>query len=550
MDLFLLAWAIFFGAFVRFAPALDSPFPINDGGLFYAMVGDLVAADYSLPFYSTYNAAHIPFAYPPLPFYLTALLSKGLGIPLLVLMRWLPPFVTALTIPAFYLLARAVLKSRLQASLASVAFAMLPSAFDLFIVGGGLTRSFGALFSLLTLFCVYRLFSGRERKYLFYTILCASLLVYSHPEVTFHTVWIVALLWLFLGRDRQSLGYSMIVAIGVLLCTAPWWGVVLWRHGFEPFRSIMQSGWHQWLFWTPLLRLDFSGERFLGIITVLGVVGFLAALLRRNFLLVAWLLLPFLTEPRNPYFSAAVPLSMLAAIGFDEVVLPGLRALEGKIVSAPSRGVGQVSNLPSARWRLWKAALRYPSGETGFPLDTRSGKLLLTFFLIYTLINAFAFAAPLAGLRVTDEELAAVEWVNANTPANARFALLTYGDPFNTPIQEWFPALTGRINLAVVQGYEWLPGRQFYTRRDDFPLLMRCLFLDVECLEDWGESRQRDFDYVYVSQSLVGKAGASDQDVILGNSLIQSMQSSPDYRLVYASERIKIFRRLTAPKVP
>lgn len=526
MDLFLLMWAILFGAFVRFSPALDSPFPINDGGLFYGMVGDLIAADYGLPLYTSYNAAYIPFAYPPLPFYLTALLSKELGIPLLVLMRWLPPFITTLTIPAFYLLARAVLKSRLQASLASVAFTMLPSAFDLFIVGGGLTRSFGALFSLLTLLCVYRLFSGRERKYLVYTILSASLLVYSHPEVTFHTVWIVALLWLFLGRDRQSLGYSLIVAIGVLLCTAPWWGIVLRRHGFEPFRSIMQSGWHQWLFWTPLLRLDFGGERFLGIITVLGVLGFLAALLRRNFLLVAWVLLPFLTEPRNPCFSAAISLSMLAAIGFDEVVLPGLRALEEKIHGLP---------VP---------------GKADFPLETRSGKLLLTFFLVYTLINAFAFSAPLAGLRVTDDELTAIEWVNANTPVNARFAMLTYGDPFNTPIQEWFPALTGRVNLAVVQGYEWLPGRQFYTRRDDFPLLMRCLFLDVKCLENWAESRQRDFDYVYISQSLVGNVGASDPDVILGNSFIQSMQASPDYRPVYVSERIKIFRRLTAQRVP
>ncbi|MBC7251439.1 MAG: hypothetical protein H5T62_14295 [Anaerolineae bacterium] len=141
MDLFLLAWAILFGALVRFAPALDSPFPINDGGLFYAMMGDLIAADYNFPLYTTYNAAHIPFAYPPLPFYLTALLSQWLGIPLLSLIRWLPPLVTTLTIPAFYLLARAILKSRLQASLASVAFAMLPRAFDLFIVGGGLTRT-------------------------------------------------------------------------------------------------------------------------------------------------------------------------------------------------------------------------------------------------------------------------------------------------------------------------------------------------------------------------------------------------------------------------
>jgi hypothetical protein len=66
--------------------------------------------------------------------------------------------------------------------------------------------------------------------------------------------------------------------------------------------------------------------------------------------------------------------------------------------------------------------------------------------------------------------------------------------------------------------------------------------LDVECLENWAESRQRDFDYVYVSQSLVGEAGTDDPNVILGNSFIQSMQVSPDYQLVYASERIKIFQ--------
>ncbi len=524
----LLFWAILFGAFVRLMPVLGAGFPINDGGLFYTMTQDILRGEYALPLYTTYNGAGIPFAYPPLAFYLAAFLVKTFGLPLIEVIRFLPPLVAVATIPAFYLLSREVLKSRLRASLATVAFAMLPPSFDLIILGGGLTRSFGALFCLLTLWSVYRLYTRRERRDLITSALFAALLIWSHPESSFHTAFLAALFWLFWGRDAKSLLHSLAVAAAAIVLTIPWWLTVLLRHGTTPFLSILQSGWHNWFFWGPLLTFDFPNERYLSLIAVLGVIGLLTQLIRREFFLPAWLVTPFAVEPRNPYFFAIVPLAMLAAIGLDAVVLPGVRALERRLVEAPPEKDG---------------AARY--------LTTSGGRVILAYFLLYSLLNAFAYAAPFARFVVTDEERQALQWVTENTRGGSRFLLITYGNQFNTPVQEWFPALTQRINLATVQGYEWLPDRVFYRRRSDFPLLMRCIFEDNRCVEDWAEQRGYEFEYVYIYQGIPATIYAQEEDVPLGNALARSLADAPDYSLEYQSEHILIFRHhRKGPNIP
>ena len=520
LESFLLFWAITFGALVRFAPVIGTSFPLNDGGLFYTMVQDLINARFSIPFYTTYNLAHIPFAYPPIPFYITALLSWGFNIPLMQLMRWLPALITTLTIPAFYLLAHVVLRSRLKAGLATVGFGMVPRAFDLFVQGGGLTRSFGALFSILTIYNVYQLYAERKKKYIFNTVVVASLLVCSHPELTFHTFFIVALLWLFLGRRRQSTIDTIFITLGVIFLTSPWWLTVLIRHGFSPFQSIMQSGWHHLLFWTPFLTLNFANERFLGIITIFGILGFIACLVRKEYLLVSWLVVPFLIEPRNPYFSAIIPLTMLMSIGIDDVARPALSALKIK-----NRDL----------------TLSNDNTSGNMYINCTGGILLLTFFLVYTLINAFAFSLQMTGLSVNLDENSAMEWIVANTAERSSFLLLTYGDPFNTPVQEWFPAVTHRVSLTTVQGYEWLPGKQFYQRRDEFNVLMRCLFDDVNCVEKWANEQGYAYDFVYIDQGIIGESPSNGTTPVLGRLLVKSMDSSPCYDLIYVTELIKIY---------
>ena len=67
--------SVLFGAWVRFLPTLETDTPINDGGMFYVMIADLRANHILLPAFTSYNHLSIPFAYPPLSFYVAGLIS-------------------------------------------------------------------------------------------------------------------------------------------------------------------------------------------------------------------------------------------------------------------------------------------------------------------------------------------------------------------------------------------------------------------------------------------------------------------------------------------
>ncbi len=192
------------GLVIRVAAPLQAGFPLNDGGLFYDMIVDLQAAHYALPMYATYNSAIIPFAYPPLAFYLTGLLADILHISPLDLVRLLPALISGLTIPAFYLLAREITDSKLQIVFGVFAFALIPRDFAWLIMGGGITRSFGMLFAILTMVFAYRFYNGHATRHLLASILLGALTVATHPEATVHTA-ITALVF-YLWKDRSLKG--------------------------------------------------------------------------------------------------------------------------------------------------------------------------------------------------------------------------------------------------------------------------------------------------------------------------------------------------------
>src|SRR5687768_5017216 len=86
----LLLAALVFGTWLRLNPALMAGFPMNDGGMFYTMIQDLRVNHYLLPLHTTYNNLNIPFAYPPLPFYVAGFISDIFRISLLQVLLWLP----------------------------------------------------------------------------------------------------------------------------------------------------------------------------------------------------------------------------------------------------------------------------------------------------------------------------------------------------------------------------------------------------------------------------------------------------------------------------
>ena len=131
------------------------------------MAREIQAAHFALPLTTSYNLAGLPFAYPPLALYLAAFLDQLGPWTLLDLLRWLPLILNLLAIPAVYWLARLLLDNNRDADFAIIAFVLLPESFRWFIMGGGLTRSTGFLFAILTLCELVLLFRNGGWRHVF-----------------------------------------------------------------------------------------------------------------------------------------------------------------------------------------------------------------------------------------------------------------------------------------------------------------------------------------------------------------------------------------------
>lgn len=503
------------GLAIRIALPLQAAFPLNDGGLFYAMIVDLQEARYVLPLYATYNGAAIPFAYPPLAFYLTGRLADLLLIPVLDLVRILPAIISALTIPAFYFLAREITSSKVQIALAVFAFAVLPRDFAWLVMGGGITRSFGLLFAILTMKSAYHFYSGHKTRHLLNCILFGALTVATHPEATVHTA-ITALVF-YLWKDRSWKGFllSLVIAIGTLAMTAPWWGLVVSHHGLDPFLAAMNASGQDSI--NPLIglfiffRFLFTDEPFLSFLAVLGLIGLFASLTRKQSLLPAWMFILHLIEPRGGPLYMMIPLALLIGYALESVVLPALRPK------------GDNPSPDNARQAL-EGMLR---GKTS--------RYFLLFLFAYSTMAAYS-----TNLKIKEElslqpaDLDVFAWVKENTPENSEFLLVTGQLPLRDAWSEWFPVLTERHSQATVFGYEWVNDGQFGERVEAYKNLQACAHEDTTCLDKWKQEPNGTFSYVY----LWNRTDPTRFPLTL------HIQQDPNYRLVFENKQSMIFERV------
>ena len=515
--LFLLLF-VFLGGWLRFAPTVLAGEVINDGGMFYSMVQDLRNSQYILPEMVTYNGLDLPFAYPPLSFYVTALLSDLFRLPLIELFRWLPALVSTLSIPVFYLLSKEMLQSSAPAVLATAAFAFLPRTYTWFVMGGGISRAMGQFFLLLTIWSAYRLFSNGGIKNLILTTIFGALVSLSHPGLWLHTVVLCVFLWLIL--DWKAFKRALTVAFGVTLIAAPWWLTVVLRYGFGPFLSASQTGGASALSWLSLVIPSFAEEQFLTLFTIFGLIGLVIQLIRRQYLLPLFLLIPFLVDPRSASSIAVLPLAMLAGIGLNDHILPGIAAI------LPPRDGSEDVTPKSADWSELFIA-HFPVRGT------------LSYILIIALISAYAYDQPLARTVVPDSSKEALTWIRVNTPPESSFLLLTgINDPFADPVQEWFPVLAEQTSITTVQGREWSLGRDFLSYLDSVRDLQRCLDADLSCVENWAENQNVSYNYLYIMNTPVS---TNDNGFRSHTLLTYSLMNSADYEIVYESLEVVIF---------
>jgi hypothetical protein len=503
----LLILAVAVGVFLRFNPTLLAGFAVNDGGMFAVMVDDLRANKFILPRFTTYNQLYIPYAYPPLGFYLGALASLLFGLDSTQVVRWVPAFFASLSVPAFYLLALRLLKNKFHAAVSTLLFALMPRALSWFVMGGGLTRSPGQFFMLLTLAVVIRLYEENRRSDIFLAGFLGGLAVMSHPEAAVHTFVSAIFLWLMLSRKRATLVQSFYVGMMVLLLAAPWWAAVVSYHGIEPFLNGAATG-SKFAAVFNLLFFVFTEEPYATVIAVLGLVGIAHRFIRRDYLLPLWMAIPFFVEGRSAAGPAAIPLAMLAALGLVEVVLPALQ--------------------PS------------PAREAEVSSAERNVFIYLILYLIFS-TSQFDVNLSAATLYPPDNE--AMRWVRQNTPEDSRFLVLTGTTSVSCDsVLEWFPAISGRKSIYTVQGTEWTKGAGFNEYVRSTYAVQECFSSgDAVCLDRAIE--RADYDYIYVSKMLRVNNCSALSPPLAFPYFVESLRSDSGFDVVYESNGVMISRR-------
>jgi hypothetical protein len=500
----LLFTALLFGAVVRFVPAASSGFPLNDGGLFYTMIRDLKANGFAMPQFTTYNFVDIPFAYPPVGFYISAIFSTLLPVSDLQVLLWLPPLVNTLAIFFFFKLAEQILPSRTSAALATLVYALSSRAFLWQVMGGGITRSFGMLFLILMLWQAVQLFREYNRRRLVLTMLFGALTVMSHPQTALHAALGGLMIFLFYGRSKRGVISALWVGAGVVLLSAPWWATVFLRHGFEPLLSAGQTSQRTLEFYLIVLQLHGPANYLALPFLIFFYIGLWLSFKRREFFFITWIVVAYLIDTRGGDGVVLLAESMLAALGLIQLSAWISRSDGDQPEAVMAKPVSQILMFVSAFYFLLIASV------TDFQLVNTS-------------------------LKPADLEM--IEWVNANVEDGRTF-LLSTGREFSMsdPMQEWFPALTRQYSATTLQGLEWTLAEKFFPWYEQLGAFQHCA--DMDCVNSWSAANSVDYDYLIVT--IPPKEDKSDFADYL-RSLAISARSSDFLALAYESKSALVF---------
>lgn len=427
-------------AAVALRHSLGGPLPPGDGGLFYLIGRELAAHFPRLPDRVEFSGMDLPVGYPPLGFYVAAVLSRA-GVPLDEAMRWIPLACMTAAVAIACLLLRRMASSPAAAALAALLLVGMPRFWAGQVAGGGITRAPGLVFCLLSWLLAA---SARGRwRYMAAAGAGVGLATLFHPEMGIYAgagVLFLALQRAAPGQRRETLAQVAAAAGVAAVVSSPWWGYVVWREGpgllLEAARGSQGDVSLRGL--VPLLPPVY-GEAQPWPVALLALTGTVACACARRpwpLLMAAWLVL---VDPRKGTVLAAVPL----ALGGGEA----LALLVGRRQPWAAAAAGVVAALA-----LWSGLTARASPM--WPLEK---------------VDADALAAA-SVLREVEGEvlvLSGVNWIQ---------------DPWS----DWGPALTGKPFLLTVQGSEWLGPSEFAMRRERYRAVQECVReRDTACLTDY-----------------------------------------------------------------
>jgi len=469
-------------------------------GLYFQMAAAVQANNYILPqLIPHYTSGGLPFAYPPLSFYLLAAVqdltgisfkTSALGLALVYNVGWA---VTG------YWFAYELFQSRRQAAVAGILMSSTPAIFYTHLGAYGAVRSLAFLTMIAGFAAGVRIFKNQDKRWIAVGACFFALTILSHPLYAFWFGVTYLVMFAAFSRTANGLIAGCGVAVGGLALTAPWWGWVAVQHGPHVFVGAM--GTHGGVagngfpvkslakIWT-LKELKFA-PLTLWYLMPLGVAYLVA---QKRFFLPIWLAIVALGAWRH-----RITVLIEALIATPLLVNGLIPAIERV---ATSRSYGR-----------------------------RIGELTLAGILIAGVLSGVLFSSTIAGAVFPgtpvpassfdgpQEEAAA--WMQTETPPDATFVAIA---PVGT--NEKLPYKSQRTLLVMPWGAEWNGDGAYMEHQTTIHSLRSCG--GVKCVENIFAKKGISPDHLYLDK---------------GSIEVASFRASDQYRAAFENSEVAIFRR-------
>lgn len=492
----------------------ENPYPASGAGLYFLTVEQIVACGYCLPeTIPYYTAEGVPFAYPPLSFYLLSPAIAAGADPLTV-SRLLPGAMTVVYLVPLYLFVRDFCGSRPAAALATLLVAGNPQVLEWHISAGGVVRAVAFLLALWGMYVGVHLFQTGGRRWLIAGVVSFGLTVLTHPTYALFFAISYLLLWTGLDRSPRGLRDGAAVGVGGLLIASPWVLAVAATHGPEIFMAA--AGTHGGVGGGRALLNGISAWS----VAVFG--GVVLLVLSGRYLLAAWLLgaAVLFKQPRFGYLVGSIGAAAIVV----EDVLPWLGARRPSL-GQHARRLADVAQRGNGRART-----EPPSGGTVLAAVA----VILGTVLAPAVFAHHATAGPDEATPefLDDFDREAMAWASAETPSAATFVVL--GDA-----AEWFPLLAHRTILVSPWGVEWRGREPFQRHLDAYENVSVCR--RVDCVERWLVTVDAEPDYFYVPKGEYTVRGKYYEQ----HGLPSALGRSDRYQRAFENEGVVVFRRTT-----
>jgi hypothetical protein len=328
-DFLVISSLVVIFSFLFFYANVKDAFPRGSAGFYSLMAETIAGAHFALPTtIPFYGPGGIPFAYPPLAFYLMAFFTDLLKVAPFVYLRFAPPlFLTASLVPLF-LLARQITGTTRQAALATIFFGTSLGIISYHNDAGGVSRGLALLSMLWGMYFSYRSFAAPKTRTVVLAVVFLGLTILSDLSYAgFALAWLVVAGIFATGQSTlKRIGLLVSMILGMLLVSMPWWLTVVARDGFDIFLNVLNTHGNAAgflalvdpikylnLFWSTFL----SGNESLLLVGAASLGLFVSLARGKYFLPLLLLLAVFITGLEGERFVAIVS-AFLGAVAVEE----------------------------------------------------------------------------------------------------------------------------------------------------------------------------------------------------------------------------------------